>query len=282
MNIKQSDPMSGRPAETGTDSVVSNANQIHNESGAFPMDMEKVRTGDVQSNLCLELAAFRSLLEKLAGVPQGNYAWTWDHETKSFLLQAPKNIIEQYIGILTREMGEALCLRVKKAKVVVDLWPWKINKDKASLRIGFSEGYDPSELRGYTGLESLVNLHFVSYPNDSQEEQEALAKFKLMCARIDSIFEKKCEWMWETYWRMKGLSFAIVRKYTWENKSSIVEKEIEQFNNSPETQKAGLKVDLRTYTHGTSVNVRIALEGLSNEPRLYPQILDVFDAHFSR
>jgi hypothetical protein len=282
MNIKQSDPMSGRPAETGTDSVVSNADQIHNESGAFPMDMEKARTGGVQSNLCLELAAFRSLLEKLVGVPQGNSAWTWDHETRSFLIQAPNNVIEQYIGILTREMGEALCLRVKKAKVVVDLWPWKINKDKASLRIGFNEGYDPSELRGYTGLESLVNLHFVSYPNDSQEEQEALARFKSMCLKIDTIFEKKCEWMWETYWRMKGLAFAIVRKYTWENKSSIVEKEVDQFNNSPEAQKARLKVDLRTYTHGTSVNVRIALEGLSNEPRLYPQILAVFDAHFSR
>ena len=282
MNIKQSDPMSGRPAETGTDSVVSNDDQIHNESGTFPMDMEKARTSDVQSNLCLELAAFRSLLEKLAGVPQGNYAWTWDHETKSFLLQAPNHVIEQYIGILTREMGEALCLRVKKAKVVVDLWPWKINKDKASLRIGFNEGYDPSEMRGYTGLESIVNLHFVSSPNDSQEEQEALARFKSMCLKIDTIFEKKCEWMWETYWRMKGLAFAIVRKFTWENKSSIVEKEIEQFNNSPEAQKAKLKVDLRTYTHGTSVNVRIALEGLSNEPRLYPQILAVFDAHFSR
>jgi len=102
MNIKQSDPMSGRPAEAGTDSVISNADQIHNDSGAFPMD-----------------------------------------------------------------------------------------KDNASLRIGFNEGYDPSELRGYTGLESLVNLHFLSYPNDSQEEQEALARFKSMCARIDAIFEEK-------------------------------------------------------------------------------------------
>ncbi|KUG24080.1 hypothetical protein ASZ90_006131 [hydrocarbon metagenome] len=280
MNFKKSDPMSSG-SETRRDSLLSNADQDRNESGTFAVGMEKSLTQDVQSKLCLELAAFRSLLEKLADVPQGNSAWTWDHETRTFLLQAPNQVIEQYINILTREMGEALCLRVKKAKIVVDLWPWKINKDKASLRIGFNEGYNPIELRGFTGLESLVNLHFVSYPNDSQQEKDALVRFKLMCRRIDAIFEKNCEWMWETYWRMKGLVFAIVRKYTWEKKSSLIEKEIEQFNNSPEAPKAGLMADLRTYTHGTSVNVRIALEGLSNEPKLYPQLLPVFDAHFS-
>lgn len=280
MNFKKSDPVNSEP-ETLRDSLLSNADNNRNESGTSPVFMEKSQPQDAQSKLCSELLAFRSILEKMADVPQGNSAWTWDHETRTFLLQAPTQVIEQYINVLTREMGEALCLRVKKAKIVVDLWPWKINKDKASLRIGFNEGYNPIELRGFTGLESLVNLHFVSYPNDSQEEREALERFKLMCRKIDAIFEKNCEWMWETYWRMKGLAFAIVRKYTWENKSSLIEKEIEQFNNSPEARKAGLMADLRTYTHGTSVNVRIALEGLSNEPKLYPQLLPVFDAHFS-
>ncbi|KQC09713.1 MAG: hypothetical protein APR62_13610 [Smithella sp. SDB] len=281
MNFKKSDPASERLAEAQRGSVPANGNQIQNESNSFPVEMEKMPTDNVQSKLCLELAAFRSLLEKIADVPQGNFAWTWDHETKTFLLQAPNQVIEQYINILTREMGESLCLRVKKARIVVDLWPWKINKDKVSLRIGFNEDYNLSEIRGHTGLEKLANLHFVPHPDDSQEEKEALDRFKLMCRKIDAIFEKKYEWMWETYWRMKGLSFAIVRKYNWENKSFLVEKEIEQFNNSPETQKAKLIADLRTYTHGTSVNVRIALEGLTNEPKLYPQILPVFDAHFS-
>lgn len=281
MKIKQPDPMSSTPAEDGVGPALSNADQVQNESGAFSVDAEKLWASDVQRGLCFELVAFRSLLEKLACVPQGDSAWTWDHETRSFLLQAPKNVLEQYISILTHEMGESLCLHVKSATIVVDLWPWKMNKDNASLRIGFNEGYNPDELRGYTSLEGLVNLHFVSNPDDSRDQQEALAEFKLMCVRIDAIFEKKCEWMWERYWRVKGLSFAVVRKYTWENKSVLVEKEIEQFNNSLVAQKANLRIDLRTYTHGTSVNVRIALEGLSNEPRLYPHILTVFDAHFS-
>jgi hypothetical protein len=243
--------------------------------------MSSTPADDAQCELCFELVAFRSLLEKLAIVPQGDSAWTWDHETRSFLIRAPNHVIEQYISILIREMGESFCLHVKKATIVVDLWPWKMNKDKTSLRIGFNEGYNPAELRGHTGLESLINLHFVSHHNDSRDQQEALAKFKFMCARIDALFEKEYEWMWETYWRADGLAFAVVRKYTWENKSVLVDKEIEQFNNSPAAQQAGLRTDLRTYSHGTSVNVRIALEGWPNELRQYPNILTVFDAHFS-
>jgi hypothetical protein len=236
---------------------------------------------DVKNISCFEISVFRSLLEKLACVDHENSSWTWDHENKLFLLQAQNHIIEQLINILTGELGESLCLQLERATIIVDLRPWKTNSEKTSLRIGFEENYLPASLRGYTGLEDLTNLHFKSSPGDFSDINAALAEFKRMCARIDDIFENKCEWMWETHWKKDGLAFAVARTYTWTNKSSLIEKEINQFNNAPEIQKAGLRIAFPTYNRGAYLNMRIDLEGWPGNLLQCSRILDVFDIHYS-
>ncbi len=273
MKTKRPDQKSNKPAE-------SCAEKNHDETVMLSVAAEKRRSADIRDKLCFELAVFRSLFEKLAGVSQGDSAWTWDHENKSFLLQAPNHVIDQYCSILTSELGKALRLHVKRVKIIVDLRPWQSDHDRTSLRIGLEASDIPAELRGYTGLESLANLHFVSHPDDSCDLQEALAKFKQICAKIDELFEKKCEWMWETHWRAEGLSFAVIRKEPWADKSAIVEREIELFNSLPVAQQTNLRIDLSTTNRGNSMNVRIALEGWPNNPRQQPPILPVFDAHF--
>ncbi|MCX5848658.1 MAG: hypothetical protein NTW65_04345 [Deltaproteobacteria bacterium] len=250
-------------------------------SGMISAATGKPRKAAKQSRLCLELVAFRSLFEKLACVNQEDFTWTWDHETYTFLIQAQNNVIQQYVNILTHELGEALCLHLKRATIIVDLRPWKTNPNKTSLRIGFEGSHIPAELQGHTGLEGLIKLHFISREGDSLKIKKALNDFKRMCARIDSLLERKSEWMWERHWRPDGLAFAVVRAYTWFNKYVLVEKEIELFNNSPAIQEAGLRIELSTYNRGTSFNVRIALDGLPNNLRTGTNILDVFDTHFS-
>lgn len=231
--------------------------------------------------VCFELFVFRSLLEKLADINQGDATWTWDHENESFLIQAPNNIIEQYVAVLTRELGESLCLRLERATLTVDLRPWKTNSDKTSMRIGFEENRLPAEFRGYTGLEDLAKLHVILQPDDPPVLKKALQDFHLMCAGIDSFLEKKYDWMWETHWKPDGLAFAIIRTYTWKDKSSLVENKIGQFNNSSPAKDTGLKVELSTYNRGSSFNVRIALNGSSGNLRKDTRIMDVFDTHFS-
>ncbi len=238
-------------------------------------------TSGKKNILCSELLTFRSLLEKIACVDQGNYAWTWDHENKVFLLQAQNNTIEQYVGILAGEMGESLCMRLERAAIIVDLRPWQTNKGKTSLRIGFGGSNIPAELCGHTGLEALTNLHFISSPNDSAHIKAVLEKVKRICARTDSLFENKYDWMWETHWKPDGLAFAVIQGNIWENHSALMEKEIAQFNNSPDIRQTGLQIGLSTYNRGTSFNVRIALEGWPRNLLQYTGILDAFDTHFS-
>ncbi|PKN52589.1 MAG: hypothetical protein CVU55_04955 [Deltaproteobacteria bacterium HGW-Deltaproteobacteria-13] len=268
------------PVETLSNSVPSRVNPAPDESGAS-FGKEDKRQGSGRNILCSELLTFRSVLEKIACVNHGNSSWTWDHETRSFLLQAPNDIIEQYVNILTREMGKSLCLHLQRAAIIVDLRPWKTNKDKTSLRIGFEGNHVPIDLRGYTGLDDLAGLHFISTANDYPDLKAALAKVRRMCAKTDAIFENKCDWMWETHWKADGLAFAVVRLFTWESKSSLMKREIERFNNSPKSQQAGLRINLTTYNRGTSFNVRLALEGWPGNLLKYTGILDAFDTHFS-
>ena len=281
MNIKRPDTAKSKPVKTRSDSVRSGTNTVRDKSGASLVTEEELLTSNQKNILCSELLTFRSLIEKLARVNQGNYAWTWDHENRTFLLQAQNNAIEQYVSILTGEMGESLCMRLKRATITVDLRPWQSNHDKTSLRIGFEDSNVPAELCGRTGLEDLTNLHFTSGPEGSPEIKETLAKVKRMCARTDALFENKYDWMWETHWKDNGLAFAVIQKNTWENNSALIEKEIERFNNSPKIQQAGLRISLSTYNRGTSFNVRIALEGWPGNLLQYTRILDAFDTHFS-
>ena len=281
MNIKRSDPVSSKPVETSLDSVLSSVAPVLHESGVSSVTGKKQRMSDLKNISCFEISVFRSLLEKLACVNHGNSSWTWDHENKLFLLQAHNHIIEQLVDILTGELGESLCLQLERATIIVDLRPWKTNSEKTSLRIGFEENYLSAGLRGYTGLEDLTSLHFKSSPGDFTDINAALVEFKRMCARIDDIFEKKCEWMWETHWKKDGLAFAVARTYTWTNKSSLVEKEINQFNNSPEIQKAGLRIAFSTYNRGASLNMRLDMEGWPGNLLQCSRILDVFDTHYS-
>jgi hypothetical protein len=281
MNIKRPDPVNSKPAEKSLGSVPSGTNTVQDESGASLVKEEELLTSNQKNILCSELLTFRSLIEKLACVDQGNYAWTWDHENSAFLLQAQNNIIEQYVRIMTNEMGDSLCLPLQRATIIVDLRPWQSNADKTSLRIGFEESSVPDELCGHTGLEDLTNLHFTSGSENSPEIKEALAKVKRMCAQTDDLFENKYDWMWETHWKPNGLAFAVVQKNTWESSSALMEKEIERFNNSPKIQQAGLRIGLSTYNRGTSFNVRIALEGWPADLLQYTRILDAFDTHFS-
>jgi|GEM_PF-1466363 len=281
MNIKRPDPVNSKLVEKRSDSVHSITNTVLDESGASFAIKEEMQTSNKKCILCSELLTFRSLIEKLACIDHGNSAWTWDHENSSFLLQAQNKVIEQYVGILTNEMGESLCLPLQRAAITVDLRPWQSNKDKTSLRIGFEESIVPDELCGHTGLEDLTNLHFLSGPEDSPEIKEALAKVKRMCARTDDLFENKYDWMWETHWKPNGLAFAVVEKNIWENNSTLMEEEIERFNNSPKIRQAGLQIGLSTYNRGTSFNVRIALEGWPNNLLQHTGILEVFDTHFS-
>jgi hypothetical protein len=242
---------------------------------------ENIKTSDGKIVSCSEIFAFRSILEKLTSVNQEDFTWTWDHETYTFLLQAQNNVIQKYVSILTHEMGEALCLHLERASIIVDLRPWKSNPDKTSLRIGFEGSHIPIEFHGHTGLEDLFKLHFISLPDDTPETEKALKDLRLMCYRIDSILERKCEWMWERHWKKDGLAFAVVRAYEWMNKYVLVEKEIELFNKSKANKKAGLRIELSTYNRGTSFNARIFLEGLPNNLRRDTRILDVFDTHFA-
>ena len=238
-------------------------------------------TTDGKKIECHEIFVFRSILEKLNCVNQEDFTWTWDHETETFLIQAQNNVIQQYVSILTRELGEALCLHLKQASIIVDLRPWKTNPDKTSLRIGFEGNPIPEELCGHTGLDDLVKLHFVSLPDDPPDIKKALKEFNLMCYRIDSFLERKSEWMWERHWKNDGLAFAVVRAYEWMNKYVLVEKEIELFNNSQAIKQPGMRIELSTYNRGTSFNVRIALEGLPDNLRKDTRILEVFDTHYS-
>jgi hypothetical protein len=281
MNIKKSDSEDGRPVLKPSDSALPGTSTIQHMLKASFKAGEKIRTADGKKIACFEIFAFRSIIEKLTCIEQEDFTWTWDHETSTFLIQAQNNVIEQYVGILTRELGESLCLHMKEASIIVDLRPWKSNPDRTSLRIGFEGNHIPAELCGHTGLDDLIKLHFVSLPDDPPNIKKALKDFNLMCYRIDSILERKHEWMWERHWKKDGLAFAVVRAYAWMNKYVLVEKEVELFNNSPANKQAGLRIELSTYNRGTSFNVRIALEGLSNNLRKDTRILEVFDTHFS-
>lgn len=239
-----------------------------------------MQTADGKKIACHELFVFRSILEKLMPVNQKDYTWTWDHETDTFLIQADNHIIQHYVEILTRELGEALCLHLERASIIVDLRPWKTDTDKTSLRIGIEGNPIPPELLGHTGLEDLIKLHFTS-SDDSAVIQTSLGNLKRMCYRVDAILDRKFEWMWEKHWRKDGLAFAVVRTYAWLNKYVLVEKEVELFNNAPANRQAGVKVELSTYNRGTLFNVRIAVDGLTNHLKTNALILDVFDTHFA-
>lgn len=228
-----------------------------------------------------ELAVFRTLMEKLQSAPQEDFTWTWDHETYNFLIQADNHIIDRYVDILRQAMGEALCLHLERASIIVDLRPWKTNPNKTSLRIGFEGSHIPPELHGHTSLEDIVNLHYILRPDDPPPVKKAVKSFKLACVRIDHLLDRKFEWMWERHWRADGLAFAVVRAYTWLNKYLLVEREVDLFNQSPSIQETGCKMELSTYNRGTSFNVRIALDGLPNNVRTDTRALEVFDTHFS-
>lgn len=277
MNIKRPDPANSKTVETLSERANSGANASHSES----VTDDAVQTSVKKNMLCSELITFRSLLQKIADVDHANYAWTWDHENRLFLLQAQNKIIEQYVDILTNEMSQSLCLQLQRATIAVDLRPWQTNTEKTSLRIGFDESNVPAELCGHTGLEDLTNLHFTSGTEDSPEMKQVLDKVKRMCARTDELFENKYDWMWETHWKPEGLAFAVVQKKAWEDNSALIEKEIERFNHSPNIRQAGVRIVLSTYNRGTSFNVRIALEGWPGNLLLHTGVLDVFDTHFS-
>ena len=281
MNIKKSDREESHSASNLSDSKNINTSSPPYEQKASDKSEEKMLTTDGKKIACYEIFVFRSILEKLNCVDQEDFTWTWDHETETFLIQAQNNVIEQYVSILTRELGEALCLHLKKASIIVDLRPWKTNPDRTSLRIGFEGNHIPEELCGHTGLDDLVKLHFISLPDDPPDIKKALKEFISMCYRIDSFLERKSEWMWERHWRKEGLAFSVVRAYAWMNKYVLVEKEIELFNNSQAIKQTGMRVVLSTYNRGTSFNVRIALDGLTSNLRKDTRIVDVFDTHYS-
>jgi hypothetical protein len=281
MNFKKSDSEDGHPSSKFSDSALTDMSPVQHKLESSYKAGEKIRTSGGNNIECFEIFAFRSILEKLTCVDQEDFTWTWDHETGTFLIQAQNNVIEQYISILTHELGEALCLHLKKVSIIVDLRPWKTNPDRTSLRIGFEGSHIPAELCGFTGLEDLVKLHFVSLPEDSPNIKKSLKDFEIMCYRIDSLLERKLEWMWERHWKNDGLAFAVVRAHAWMNNYVLVEKEIEFFNNSPANKQAGAHVELSTYNRGTSFNVRIALDGFSNNLRKDTSVLEVFDTHFS-
>lgn len=281
MDIKKSNreetaPVSDSPVSASQDNLTAQ----HKWKESFKAG-EKMLTSDGKKIACYEIFVFRSILEKLGCVDQEDFSWTWDHETETFLIQAQNNVIEQYVSVLTSELGEALCLHLKKASIIVDLRPWKTNSSKTSLRVGFEGNPVPAELCGHTGLENLVKLHFVSRPDDTPETKKVLKDFYLTCYRIDAILDRKFEWMWERHWRKDGLAFAVVKSLAWLNKYVLVENEIELFNTSQENRQTGLHAELSTYNRGTSFNVRIALDGLSKNLQTNTRILDVFDTHYS-
>jgi hypothetical protein len=272
LNIKKTDSGNSNPIPKFSNFT---CNDVSSGTG------ETLQTSDGKNIACSELFAFRSLLEKLVCVKQEDSTWTWDHENGLFLIQAPNNVIEQYVGILTRELGESLCLPLEHAAIIVDLRPWKSDADKTSMRIGFEGNHIPDKLYGHTGLENLVNLHFIFRPDDSPDMIKALTLFRSLCVKIDVTLENKCEWMWEKHWKADGLAFAVVKTYLWSDKSAVVEGEIERFNNALEIQNAGLLIDFSKYNRGSSFNLRISLNGLKNNLRKDTRILDVFDTHFS-
>jgi hypothetical protein len=281
MNTKKSDLENPISVQNIPDTLLSAISQTKAKLETISESGNTMSTSDGKIIASSEIFVFRSVLEKLININQEDFTWTWDHETGTFLIQAQNNVIQQYVIILTYELGAPLCLHLKRVSIIVDLRPWKINSDKISLRIGFEGNPFPDELSGHTGLEDLVKLHFISFPDDPPEIQKALKDFKCLCSRIDSIFERKCEWMWERHWKSNGLAFAVVRASDWMEKSTLVEKEIELFNNSVENKQAGLRIELSTYNRGTSFNVRIALEGLPDHLRKDTRILEVFDTHFA-
>jgi hypothetical protein len=268
-------------AQNTPDILLSNISKTEVKSKVSYAAENKMHTPDGKNINCYEILALRSILEKIAGVNHEDFTWTWDHETNTFLIQAQNNVIQQYVIILTYELGAALRLHLEHVSINVDLQPWKKNLDKTSLRIGFEGSPIPVELRGHTGLEDLIKLHFISRPDDPPEITQALKDFNLMCGRIDSILERKFEWMWERHWTPNGLAFAVVRTSEWMNIYRLVEKEIERFNNSETGKQAGLRIELSTYNRGTSFNVRIAPDGLPDNLRKDTRVLDVFDAHFA-
>jgi hypothetical protein len=281
MDIKKSDSEKTFSIHNIPDTLLSAISSIKIKSEAFFEGGHKMRTSDGKIIKHQEIFIFRSVMEKLVNVNQEDFTWTWDHETGTFLIQAQNNVINQYVIILTYELGAALCLHLKRVSIIVDLRPWKTNPDKTSLRIGFEGNPVPVKLKGHTGLADLVKLHFVTRSDAFPETIKALKDFQLMCSRIDSILKNKYDWMWERHWKPNGLAFAVVEISDWMVKSALVEKEIELFNNSDANKQAGLHVELSTYNRGTSFNVRIALEGLPDNLRTDTHILEVFDTHFA-
>ncbi|MFA5321506.1 MAG: hypothetical protein WC373_02440 [Smithella sp.] len=280
MNINKSDRENNNSVKQICDSESPDISTTPCKTEVFSETEGKPQTAHEGGITCSEISVLRSILEKMACVDQEDFTWTWDHETEKFLIQASNNVIEQYVNILKHELGKDLCLHLKRVSIIVDLRPWKTNSDKTSLRIGFEGDPIPTELNGHTGLEDLVKLHFISQPDDPPEIKKALNDFSLMCCRIDSFLEKKYEWMWEKHWKKDGLTFAVVRAYSWLNRYILVEKEIELFNSLVAHKQSGLYVDLSTYNRGTSFNVRIALNGLPNNLRKNTRVLDVFDMHY--
>jgi len=281
MDTKKSDSENPISVQNIPETFLSAISKTKDKLENFLEGGNKMRTSDGKVIRHQEIFVFRSVLEKLAYINQEDFTWTWDHETRNFLIQAQNNVIQQYIIILTYELGAALCLHLERVSIIVDLRPWKTNAEKTSLRIGFEGNPFPDELSGHTGLEDLVKLHYVSRPDDTPEIQKALKEFRRMCSRIDNILKRKYDWMWERHWKPNGLAFAVVEATDWLGKYLLVEKEIELFNNSGACKQAGLHVELSTYNRGTSFNVRIALEGLPDNLRTDTRILEVFDTHFA-
>jgi len=246
----------------------------------IPKNGKDLRTSFQQKIIGEELVVFRNLLQKIECVDQEDFTWTWDHENDAFLIQAENRIIEQYINILKRDMGESLCLDLGRVSLVVDLRPWKIDSHKTSLRIGFEGKHIPDELCGHTSLEDIINLHYSACPHDSSEVEEILKNFKLVCWRIDNILGRQSEWMWERHWRAEGLAFAVVRTLTWKNKYLLVEREVDLFKHSACAGALGVSIGLSTYHRGSSFNVRLVLDGLPKNVRTNTHILEVFDIHF--
>lgn len=281
MNVKKQFLKDSDPRKKLSEPKSSGKSTEHVDTGKTQGKAKDVKTSNGKNMPCFEVFAFRSILEKFAHVDQEDFTWTWDHETETFLIQANNNVIRQYVDILTRELGDALCLHLEKASIIVDLRPWKTNPDKTSLRIGFEGNHIPAELCGHTGLEALAKLHYVFRPDDPPNVKKALEEFRRLCYRVDALLDGKFEWMWERHWKKEGLAFAVVRTFAWMNKYTLVEKEINLFNNAPANKNAGIKVELSTYNRGTSFNVRIALEGLPDNVKTNTHILDVFDTHFA-
>lgn len=281
MDTKKSDSNNPISVQNIPETFLSAISKTKDKLENFFEGGNKMHTSDGKVIRHQEIFVFRSILEKLAYVNQEDFTWTWDHETGNFLIQAQNNVIQQYVIILTYELGAALCLHLKRVSIIVDLRPWKTNPEKTSLRIGFEGNPLPAELGGHTGLEDLAKLHFVSRPDDPPEIQKCLKDFKRMSSRIDNILERKYDWMWERHWKPNGLAFAVVEATDWLEKYMLVEKEIELFNDSEENKQAGFHVELSTYNRGTSFNVRIALDGLPDHLRTDTRILEVFDTHYA-